>query len=342
MDDLEKRFVIKYFFDEHKKSPEIFDILNKHYGSDAPCLSTVKYWMKQAKLGRKNLHKIASPGRTPDDGLAAAILRAHEENRRRSARSIAEVLSISAKTVCRYLRDEFHMKLRSAHWVPHVLNSHQKAKRMEFAQEMLQTLEAHRETNFQHLYTGDETWLYYAYYQRKYWVAPWEELEEIPRPSHHQKKQMYTVFFNGIGQYVGNFLPEHQNMNSPYFCEEVITPLAEMCYPNGIGRARYKVTVHFDNAPIHNTAEVSEYLQAYRLTRMQQPPYSPDLAPCDFFLFGDLKRRLAGNSFETLEDLSSAVDEILTGISAETFTSVFEDWIRRLHECVQREGEYVE
>jgi hypothetical protein len=58
-------------------------------------------------------------------------------------------------------------------------------------------------------------------------------------------------------------------------------------------------------------------------------------------LFGYLKEGLAGTSFPDDGTLISAVREILTGIPVELVCRVFEDWIRRLHECVARAGGYV-
>ena len=37
--------------------------------------------------------------------------------------------------------------------------------------------------------------------------------------------------------------------------------------------------------------------------RAPHPPYSPDLAPSDFFLFGYVKEKLGGQSFKTREEL---------------------------------------
>jgi hypothetical protein len=44
------------------------------------------------------------------------------------------------------------------------------------------------------------------------------------------------------------------------------------------------------------------------------PLYSPDLAPSDFYLFGYVKRCLAGRSFEDVDQLLAAVEGVLEGI----------------------------
>jgi hypothetical protein len=43
-------------------------------------------------------------------------------------------------------------------------------------------------------------------------------------------------------------------------------------------------------------------------------PHSPDLAPSDFYLFGYIKRCLAGLSFEDADHLLAAVEDVLEGI----------------------------
>jgi hypothetical protein len=72
------------------------------------------------------------------------------------------------------------------------------------------------------------------------------------------------------------------------------------------------------------------------------PPYSPDLALSDFFLFGDVKRALHGTEFQTVEELLIVVVGILNVIPTETLISTFHEWIRRLPICIDTDGEYVE
>ena len=43
--------------------------------------------------------------------------------------------------------------------------------------------------------------------------------------------------------------------------------------------------LHHDNAPAHKALNVKQFLTKNSMTQLLRPPYSPDLAPCDFFLF---------------------------------------------------------
>jgi histone-lysine N-methyltransferase SETMAR len=95
---------------------------------------------------------------------------------------------------------------------------------------------------------------------------------------------MFTVFFNGTGEYKIVIPPDRQKVNSAYFIESVLRPLAGICYPEGKGTREKRVMLHFDNGPVPNTEAVRENLASFGFRRMVHPPYSPDLAPCDFSL----------------------------------------------------------
>ncbi|UYV68217.1 hypothetical protein LAZ67_5003412 [Cordylochernes scorpioides] len=64
---------------------------------------------------------------------------------------------------------------------------------------------------------------------------------------------------------------------------------------------------------------------------MPQPPYSPDLAPWDFFLFPKLKRPMKGRRYATLDEIKMASKEELKKILKNDFLKCFEDWKNRWH-----------
>jgi transposase len=73
-----------------------------------------------------------------------------------------------------------------------------------------------------------------------------------------------------------------------------------------------------------------------------QPPYSPDLSPCDFFLFSRLKNYLKGRHLGTLDNIQKNVTDELKGIPAEVFQHCYEQWKQRLRRCVAAQGNYFE
>ena len=93
--------------------------------------------------------------------------------------------------------------------------------------------------------------------------------------------------------------------------------------------------LHHDNAVPHKAGIATEYL-------LPHPPYSPDLAPCDFYLFPKIKQELSGRSFDSIENLSRAIQAIVDGIPKEQYYKSFDSWKNRLKKCIEVGGEYFE
>jgi transposase len=70
--------------------------------------------------------------------------------------------------------------------------------------------------------------------------------------------------------------------------------------------------LHHDNAPAHSTALVQAVLAKRHITQVCQTRYSPDLAPCDFWLFPKLKSPLKGRRFvnATITQYASSVNGV--------------------------------
>ena len=100
--------------------------------------------------------------------------------------------------------------------------------------------------------------------------------------------------------------------------------------------------LHHDNAPAHTSHLVQKFLAKHGTAQLQQPPYSPDLAPCDFFLFPRLKKVLKGHRFEATEDIKRNSTKTLLDIPKEEFPKCFQQWQKRWAKCVAAEGNYVE
>jgi hypothetical protein len=72
-----------------------------------------------------------------------------------------------------------------------------------------------------------------------------------------------------------------------------------------------------------------------------QPPYSAEISPCNLFLFGDLKGKLKGEEFYTMEELQAKVKELLGHLLPETMQRVYEHWIERLQQVIRTGEDYV-
>ena len=102
-------------------------------------------------------------------------------------------------------------------------------------------------------------------------------------------------------------LGSHWTVNKEYYVE-VLREFRK--------RFRRKRPAHFksgpwpfqqDNAPVHNSILVTDYLTKIGIKRASQPPYSPDLALCDFWLFPKLR----GCCYKTIAEMKEAVAKVI-------------------------------
>jgi hypothetical protein len=72
-----------------------------------------------------------------------------------------------------------------------------------------------------------------------------------------------------------------------------------------------------------------------------QPPYSPDLVPCDFFLFGYLKQHLEGKHLTREDQVIAPVRDFFDKIPLHTFQNVMNDGQYGLRTCIPLGGGYL-
>ena len=75
---------------------------------------------------------------------------------------------------------------------------------------------------------------------------------------------------------------------------------------------------------------------------LQHPPYSPDLAPSDFHLFGPLKDLLGGIKFGSDEDVQQHVLKFLRVANKDFYATGFSRLEERWERCVELQGNYIE
>ena len=91
---------------------------------------------------------------------------------------------------------------------------------------------------------------------------------------------------------------------------------------------------HQDNAPVHNSILVTDLLTKMSIKTVPQPPYSPDLGPCDFWLFPKLR----GCRYETIEEMKEAVTKVIDTHTQEAFQKLLE----RYNKSIAAGGDYFE
>ena len=135
---------------------------------------------------------------------------------------------------------------------------------------------------------------------------------------------MLITFFNVRGIVHSEFLPQSQTINQQVYKKSLWLLLRSVREKR---RELWQDKLwlhHHDNAPAHNTLSIQQLLAEKNIAVLEQPPYSPDLAPCDCFLFPELNGIIKGTRFEGVEAVKRAVTTELRGIPEESFQQCIE------------------
>ena len=157
------------------------------------------------------------------------------------------------------------------------------------------------------------------------------ETEQIP------PQTFDDPFFDSTGMIYMHWVPTGQTVNKEYY----VDALRE--FSKRFRRKRpalFKTGQwHFqqDNAPVHNSILITDYLTKMDIKTVPQPPYSPDLAPCDFWLFSKLRDCL----YETIEEMTEAVTKVIDTLTQEDFHGAFQKLLER-YKCIEAGGDYFE
>ena len=103
-------------------------------------------------------------------------------------------------------------------------------------------------------------------------------------------KTMLIAFFNIDGLVHHAYVPRGQTVNKEFY-KRVLRRLRDaVCRHRPEKWRSGSWILHHDNAPAHRAVTTDEFLAKHNILSPPHPPYSPDLAPCDFFLFPQLKK----------------------------------------------------
>ncbi|QQP40773.1 Putative mariner transposase [Caligus rogercresseyi] len=303
MEKSEFRVLIKHYFLREKTIAETKAKLDKYYGDSAPSISMVKKWFTEFRCGRTSTIDAERSGRPVEVATPETIQKIHDmvlADRRLKVREIVEAIGISHGSVVSILKDHLAMKNLSARWVLRLLTIDHKRNRVTTSMECLALFNRNKDEFFRRFVTVNETWIHYnapeTKQQLKQWVLKGESAPKKAKVGLSANEVMATVFWDARGVIHIDYLQKGRTMNGEYYTS-LLDRFNEDLKKKRPHLAKKKFIFHQDNARVH-TCVVSMakfYELSYEL--LPHPPYSPDLAPSDYFLLPNLKKWLAGKIF---------------------------------------------
>ncbi|XP_050663955.1 histone-lysine N-methyltransferase SETMAR-like [Leptidea sinapis] len=219
-----------------------------------------------------------------------------------STAELAAAFDVSVKTILVHLRQNGKVK-KLDKWVPHELNDRQREVRIETCLVLL-----NRHTNegiLNRIVTCDEKWILFDNRKRS---ASW--LDPGSAVIHH------------------SFLPNGVSITADIYCEELNTMMEKLAHlqPELVNRSS---PLH-DNARPHTAQQTVSKLQKLGLEALRHPPYSPDLAPTDYYSFRNLDNFMKGKKFNTREAVQNAFEEFIASRPADFFKESLKKGINKL------------
>ena len=148
-----------------------------------------------------------------------------------------------------------------------------------------------------------------------------------------------VIFFDSKGSVLQIPVRKGSSVTGKFYKESVHTQLADFYQKRRLRTGVRGIKLLHDNAPALKSATVQAYLKEAGLDVLDHPPYSPDLSPCDFWLFPKLKEMLAGHHFESRCGIGSAVYQCRQHIPKEDYRAVFRKWVDCIPwHCSREEG----
>ena len=102
-------------------------------------------------------------------------------------------------------------------------------------------------------------------------------------------KLLMFPFFDSTGMIYMHWVPTGQRVNKECYVEVLREFRKRFRWKRPALFRSGQWHFHQDNAPVHNSILVTHYLTKMDIKTIAHPPYSPDLAPCDFWLFPKLR-----------------------------------------------------
>lgn len=252
---------------------------------------------------------------------------------------IKAATSINQFSINQIIHDHLKLRKLTSRWIPHELSDQNRQLRLEICKENLARI-SESKIRLNDVITGDESWFYWRQIGKKQsnmsWVGDGQKPKTIVKRGRYEKKNLFCIFFKASGPLLSHCVKLQRSITSDYYIENCLTPLVKaMKKPRRKCGAKFLKLLH-DNARPHTTQDVITYLKEEKVSIIRHPPYSPDLAPCDFWLFDRIKSSLS--DARSRHSLKVQITKILSSIPKEEHKKISE----RMELFVKNNGEYFE
>ncbi|KAK2580009.1 hypothetical protein KPH14_007665 [Odynerus spinipes] len=319
------------------------------FDDTCPSLGTIERWYLQFKRGVFSLEDDPRSGRPSDVVTPKNIELVREaimKDQHITYQQLAQILNIFERSIGRFLYDHLHVRKVCSFSVPHELSKELRELRVKWCKTMLKKFKSGKDNTVYSIPTSDESWIYFddipTKSQNKVWVFENEAPPTHAKQSRSVGKRMVVSFFRQNGLVANVFLNKQKTLTARWYMEECLPQMISMLktlHPNSPMCLWY---LNIDNAPAHRVAITHRYLEESGLKLMEHPPYSTDIAPCDFGFFPYAKIKLKGLRFRSDEEFIVVWNNVCDSIGdkKKRMEALFDESFERMEKCISCGGNY--
>ena len=138
-----------------------------------------------------------------------------------------------------------------------------------------------------------------------------------------------------------HFQEKGQTVTSAWYSVMLVNELKPTIWLKCRGLLSERVLLLHDNASPHTAVHTVDTLRSLIFEVLKHPPYSPDLVPSDFHLFGPVKEHLWGQKFADYNEVMETVQSWLKAIPKSFFLEGIHKLVDRWTKCVAKQGDCV-
>ena len=130
-----------------------------------------------------------------------------------------------------------------------------------------------------------------------------------------------------------DYLQKGKTINGEYYAN-LLRQLQKAIKSKQPAKLTKGVIFHHGNAPAQKSVVALSTVHACGYELINHPPYSPNLAPSNYFLFPNVKKHVAGNRYQTNCDVISAVEDFFEGQVENFYTTGIQALHHRWKKCM--------
>lgn len=308
------------------------------YQKPSPGRTTVQYWKTQL-WEEGSLKPRSKSGRPTDENMKTAVVQYFSENQENtSQRKAAEEIGTSPATINRILKKEGIRPWK--YQMVHEIHGDDPDRRLQFGEWIVNR--RNPDSFSRKIIFSDESNFYLNGCVNRHNLFYYSRSNQHLTLTHRMTSPSVTVwaavsFDKGI---VFRTMI-NQTMNGERYretLENYLLPFIEEYH-----------TFQHDGAPAHFSCVAREWLDAKLHGRWigrrgfrEWPPRSPDLTICDFWLWSHVKNQVFRQDYQTLLDLSRAIEDCLASIPRRMIEACYREFVKRCSLCVELEGNVFE